>query len=71
LIALGLVDALASISWAIATTQGLLSLVAVIGSLYPAVTVLLAVMLLNERPQFVQAIGVILAIIGVVLISAG
>jgi uncharacterized membrane protein len=71
LIALGFVDALASISWAVATTQGLLSLVAVIGALYPAVTVLLAVVLLKERPQFVQGVGVILAFIGVVFISAG
>jgi drug/metabolite transporter (DMT)-like permease len=71
LISLGCIDALATIAWAIATTKGLLSLVAVIGSLYPAVTVLLAVILLKERPQFLQAIGVILAIIGVVLISAG
>ena len=71
LIALGIVDALANFSWAIAATRGMLSLVAVIGALYPAVTVLLAVMLLKERPRLVQSVGVVLAIIGVVLISAG
>lgn len=71
LIALGFVDALANFSWAIAATRGMLSLVAVIGALYPAVTVLLAVVLLKERPQRVQGVGVILAIVGVVLISAG
>ena len=31
----------------------------------------LAVMLLKERPQRVQGVGVVLAIVGVVLISAG
>ena len=56
---------------AIATTQGLLGLVAVNGSLYPAVTVVLAILILKERPQFAQGIGVSLALIGVVLISAG
>ena len=71
LIALGFVDALANFSWAIAATRGMLSLVSVIGALYPAVTVLLAVMLLKERPRRVQGVGVILAIVGVVLISAG
>ena len=71
LIALGFVDALANFFWAIAATRGMLSLVSVIGALYPAVTVLLAVMLLKERPQLVQSIGVVLAIVGVVLISAG
>jgi len=58
LIALGFVDALANCAWAIATTRGMLSLVAVIGALYPAVTVLLAILLLRERPQFLQGIGV-------------
>lgn len=71
LIALGVVDARANFFWAIAATRGMLSLVAVIGARYPAVTVLLAVMLLKERPQPVQSVGVVLAIIGVVLISAG
>jgi len=71
LIALGFVDSLANFAWAVATTLGMLSLVAVIGALYPAVTVLLAILLLRERPQILQGIGVILAIAGVVLISAG
>ena len=71
IVTLGVFDALAGVVWAIATTMGMLSLVCVLGSLYPAVTVILASVILHEKPQSVQLIGIILAISGVVLISAG
>lgn len=69
LFTMGTVDALASVSFAVATTLGLLSIVAVLGSLYPVVTVLLSIVVLHERPACMQTIGVILALTGVVMIS--
>ncbi len=70
LFAMGTLDALASVSFAVATTVGLLSLVAVLGSLYPVITVLLSVLVLHERPGVLQSVGVALALTGVVMISA-
>ena len=54
-----------------ATNHGLLTLVAVAGSLYGAVTVLLARFLLGERLAASQRAGVALALAGVALIAAG
>ncbi|MGK8490014.1 EamA family transporter [Nocardia asiatica] len=48
----------------------LLSLVSVIGSLYPAVTVLLAMVLLGERVHRQQQVGLVLALAAVALIAA-
>ena len=50
IIVLGTCDALAGFAYALATTYGMLGLVAVVGSLYPAVTVLLSMLILRERP---------------------
>jgi drug/metabolite transporter (DMT)-like permease len=69
--AIGLLDATAAFSYTAATTRGLLSLVSVISSLYPAVSVILAALILKERLRGFQFHGVVLAIIGIALISAG
>ncbi|MEN8752008.1 MAG: EamA family transporter, partial [Desulfobacterales bacterium] len=61
----------AALAYTAATTKGLLSLVSVISSLYPAVSVILAAFILKERLQGVQFFGVVLDIVGVALISAG
>jgi drug/metabolite transporter (DMT)-like permease len=71
LIGIGLGDAAANVLFGIASTMGLVSVVAVLGSLYPVVTVLLARALLDERLQRVQVVGVVLAMAGVVLIAGG
>ena len=71
IIVLGTCDALAGFAYALATTYGMLGLVAVVGSLYPAVTVLLSMLILRERPQPAQFIGVVLAVGGITCISAG
>jgi drug/metabolite transporter (DMT)-like permease len=57
--------------FALASGEGLLSLVSVLGSLYPVVTVLLALVLLHERLTRTQAGGVAVALAGVAVLSAG
>jgi drug/metabolite transporter (DMT)-like permease len=71
IIVLGVFDSLAGFAYALATTHGMLGLVAVVGGLYPAVTVLLSILILREKPLTAQFIGVMLAVGGVTLISAG
>jgi len=71
LAAVGAGDVTANGCMAVATTHGLLSLVAVLASLYPAVTVLLARAIHNERLGRIQTIGVTGALAGVVLIASG
>ena len=68
---IGLLDGGANLTYAIATTAGLLSLVAVLASLYPAVTVVLARLVHHERMTRVQDAGVVAAVAGVVLVAAG
>jgi drug/metabolite transporter (DMT)-like permease len=55
--------------YASATQGGLLSVVSVIGSLFPVVTVTLALVFLHERLSRVQWAGVTAALAGVVLLS--
>jgi drug/metabolite transporter (DMT)-like permease len=67
---MGLFDAAANAMFAAASAEGEDSVVAVLGSLYPLTTVLLAAVLLRERPHRVQVAGVMLAFVGVALIAA-
>jgi drug/metabolite transporter (DMT)-like permease len=69
--ALGVVDLSANALFALATESGLLSLVSVVGSLYPAFTVLLARLMLGERVTPLQDAGIVVILAGVVAISAG
>ncbi|MEZ5092132.1 EamA family transporter [Nocardioides sp.] len=69
--AVGLGDAGANLMFALASTQGLVSVTAVLGSLYPVVTVLLARLVLHERLLRVQQAGVAAALVGVALLSLG
>jgi drug/metabolite transporter (DMT)-like permease len=68
---IGLLDAGANAMFALASTLGLLSLVAVLGSLYPVTTIALAHAVLGERIATAQALGVALALTGVALIAGG
>lgn len=67
----GAFDVLANVTFGLATTGDLLSLVSVLGSLYPVATVLLAWAILKERLQFVQYVGVAAALAGVAAIAGG
>jgi len=67
----GVLDAGANALYALATVEGLLSVVSVLGSLYPAVTVVLARLVLAERIAWWQQAGVGATLVGVGLIAAG
>jgi drug/metabolite transporter (DMT)-like permease len=71
LLLIGALDFAATGLFALATQEGLLSVVSVVGSLYPAVTVVLARLVLAERVSRGQGIGVALTLAGVMAISAG
>ncbi|MCM6776303.1 DMT family transporter [Nocardia sp. CDC159] len=62
-------DVIANVAMLYAFHGSLLSLVSVIGSLYPAATVLLAMMLLGERVGPLQQIGMAMALGSVALIA--
>jgi drug/metabolite transporter (DMT)-like permease len=66
----GLADVTANALFAFASSHGLLSLVSVLGSLYPIVTVILAYLILGERLTRAQRAGVAVAMAGVVAIAA-
>jgi drug/metabolite transporter (DMT)-like permease len=69
--AIGFFDLLATLLFVLATGRGLLSVVGVLAALYPAVTVLLARMVLRERLTRAQDVGVLLALAGVVALAVG
>ncbi|MFN8080251.1 MAG: DMT family transporter [Kineosporiaceae bacterium] len=71
LAAVGIADGAANLIFSIASTMGLVSVVAVLGSLYPVATVLLARAFLAERLRPVQVVGVVAALGGVAMVSAG
>ena len=69
---LGMLDNGANLAFAYAADAGgLLALTSVLGSLYPVTTVLLARSVLHERLARLQAVGVVAALAGVVLIAGG
>jgi drug/metabolite transporter (DMT)-like permease len=71
LLVIGGFDVLANGLFAIASTKGVLPVVAVGGSMYPAFTVALAHAVLGERLVVLQWAGVVLALAGVAMIAAG
>jgi len=67
----GTLDCGATGLYALANTKGALSIVAVVGSLYPVMTVVLARVVLGERIRPVQGAGVAAALAGVAMIAGG
>lgn len=65
----GLFDVSANLAFGVASTTSALTIVAVLGSVYPAVTVLLARIVHQERLARIQQAGVAVALVGVVLIA--
>lgn len=71
LLAVGILDTAANGLYVQATTEGLLSIVAVLASVYPVVTIALAVSILRERVRPLQGLGMALVLGGVGAIVAG
>ena len=65
----GVLDAGANGIFQIATQNGMLAIVAVLGSLYPATTALLARFILHERLHKIQITGVVLALAAAVALT--
>jgi drug/metabolite transporter (DMT)-like permease len=71
LVTIGVLDTTANASFALAATGGFLSVVAVLGSLFPVVTVALAHIHLHERLATWQRVGVVMALTGTLAIAGG
>lgn len=71
LLGIGMADMVANVMLVLALESGLLSIVAVVSSLYPAMTVVLARVVLDERLRHVQVAGLWSALLALVLISLG
>jgi drug/metabolite transporter (DMT)-like permease len=68
---IGVADTTGNVLFAAASSQGEVSVVSVLATLYPVTTVALAAIVLSERIDRLQLLGVVAALTGVVLISAG
>lgn len=71
LVAIGIVDTTANAFVATATTQGAAGIVAVLSSLYPVVTVVLAWLVLGERLSATKRVGGVVALAGAAFVAAG
>lgn len=67
----GLLLVVGTVSYGIASSTGLVSVVSVLATLNPVITVGLAVLVLGERLNRRQQVGVATALAGVVLLAAG
>ncbi|MGH3356314.1 MAG: EamA family transporter, partial [Nocardioidaceae bacterium] len=70
-LAVGALAALATVLFQLASQSGLLTIVSVLSALYPAFTVLLAVLVLREHIHRGQAVGLALAGAAVTLVALG
>ena len=68
-LASGVLDASANLFYVLATRAGLFGVAIVLTSLYPGITVLLARVVLRERMHAIQRLGLLLAAVGVVLVT--
>lgn len=69
LVVIGVLDIMGTTLYASATRHGLISIVGVLASAYPVITVILARVVIRERLHIVQRAGSVLALTGVVLIN--
>ncbi len=68
---IGFLDSCGVLAFSVASTRGLISVVSVLSSLFPVVTVALATIFLHERLSRLQAVGVGAAICGAAALAAG
>ena len=67
----GIGDVLGNVTFLIATRSGALAIAAVLTSLYPVGTILLARVFLKERIATSQAVGIVLALAACAVLAAG
>jgi drug/metabolite transporter (DMT)-like permease len=67
----GTLDLGGNLWYLLAAQQGRIDVAAVLSSLYPVVTILLAAVLLRERIGRIQGLGIVMAVAAIVLITAG
>jgi drug/metabolite transporter (DMT)-like permease len=67
----GLFGSVGNLAFIVATRLGNLSIVAVVSSLFPAATVILAYLFLRERLSRIQLTGVVAALAAIALVSTG
>jgi drug/metabolite transporter (DMT)-like permease len=65
----GALDALANAFFVVASQLGRLDIASILSSLYPAMTVMLAWLFLNERLTRIQIVGILAALVAIALIS--
>jgi drug/metabolite transporter (DMT)-like permease len=70
-VGVGVLDLLGNGAYVAATQTGALAVAAVLSSLYPVVTVLLATFLLHERLGRLHAFGIVLAGVAIAVIAGG
>jgi drug/metabolite transporter (DMT)-like permease len=68
-LASGALDAAANVAYVMATRAGMFGLAVVLTSLYPGITVLLARYVFKERMRWIQRAGLVMAGVGVALVS--
>jgi uncharacterized membrane protein len=66
---IGITEVTAGIAIVLSVQRGPLGINAVISSLYPAFTVLAALIVLKERPGHTQVVGIVLAVVAVLLLA--
>jgi len=71
IVLVGILDVAATLMFAVAASTGLLSVVGVLSSLFPVVTIALARVRLGELLGRHQLIGAVLTLVGVAMIAAG
>jgi drug/metabolite transporter (DMT)-like permease len=69
--AVGLLDLVGNAGFIVAAQLGALAVAAVVSSLYPVTTIVLAATVLRERVNRTHAVGIVLALVAIVLIAAG
>lgn len=70
-VVIALLDVTASVPLLLAVQRGPIAVASVLASLFPAITVLLAAVVLRERVGRLQLAGVCLALVAVLLVSSG